>query len=200
MDSLKSLKIIMAGLAVALCFAGFLALTTTSHATLGSVEYKYNPYHSNGAGGSTDFGGTSGLVWTQPTNAGVSPANVNTFRYLVVPYPSLQYPSSAMMHLQLDTLDGAISGTRSNAFIYFVIPEGKVANASTIVIAKAAFTTNGVAWGEYENVYCMITEWAGFVQCRRYGVGSAADWPAVSNLRFSFNQTFEVIDPVDAHS
>jgi len=163
------------------------------NATLPLVEYKYNSYSS------ANFSGTSGLVWTQPTNAGVSPANVNTFRYIIVPYASIQYPSSAMMHLQLDTLDGVISGTRSNAFIYFVIPEGKVANASTIVEAKAAFTTNGVPYGEYENVYCMITEWLATIQCRRYGVGSGADWPAVSNLRLSFNQTFEVIDPVDAH-
>lgn len=193
---MKRLMIVVMVLAAIFVFAD---LKAPVKATLATPEYKYNPYHSNGAGGSSDFQGSAGMVWTQPTNTGVLPPNVNTFRYLIVPYPSVQYPSSAQMHLQIDALDGIISGTRSNAFIQFKIPEGKVANAGTIVNAKVALTTNGVPWGEYENIYCMISEWSNLIQCRRYGVGAAADFPAISNMRFSFNQTFEVIDPVDAH-
>lgn len=139
------------------------------------------------------------MVWTQPVNAGVSPPNINTFRYIIVPYPSTQYPSSAQMHIQYDSLDGQISGDRVNRFLMIAIPEGKVANAGTLINAKAAFTTNGVAYGEYENVYCMVAEWSRYIACRRYGVGSTADWPAISNLRLSFNTVIEVIDPVDAH-
>lgn len=166
----------------------FLLLTV-----LTAPEYKYNPYNA------ANFFGSGSMVWTQPVNAGVSPPNINTFRYIIVPYPSVQYPSSAQMHLQYDSLDGVISGTRSNAFLMITLPEGKVANAGTLINAKAALTANGVPWGEYENVYCMVAEWSRYLACRRYGVGTAADWPAISNLRLSFNATIEVIDPVDAH-
>lgn len=165
-------------------------------AVLATPEYKYNPYSAGNFFGS---GGPGGLVWTQPTNAGVLPPNINTFRYIIVPHPSTQYPSSAQMHIQYDSLDGQISGNRSNGFLMITIPEGKVANAGTIIEAKAAVTANGVAWGEYEDIYCMVGEWSPYIACRRYSVGATRDWPAITNLRLSFNTVIEVVDPIDAH-
>lgn len=194
----QKIKIAMlSALAIAFAVAGVARLAEKPvQATLGSIEYKYSPFHNNGFGASTDFGGTSGLVWTQPVNFGVLPANVLTFRYAITPMPSLQYPSSGQMHLQVAAYAGTISGTTTNAFITLRIPEGKVANATTVVPVK---WTTDTATGDWQEAYCYIVEWQPLISCRRRGVGAANDWPLTSTFRFDFNHMLEILDPVDAH-
>jgi hypothetical protein len=119
------------------------------------------------------------MVWTQGTNAGVDPANVNTFRYNI--------NADNKMHLMLDTIDGVISGTTTNAFLAVHIPGGRTSRNT--VTSPCLAHDSGTASGNWESCYVIETEDSPWLLIRR---SSEANWTAQSHLRLDLNIEIEL--------
>lgn len=155
------------------------------------MAYKTHPY--NVANFFTALlGGTPTMTWNQPVNAGVSPPNVNTFRYNIIETGAPDVPAGAIgagqMHLTLDFLGGVIGGNRANNFLAVNLPEGKIAGSTCQLPCMAK--DNG---GNWELVYCIVSEWSPTIYFRR---ANGLDWSAQSNLRLNANLIIEVFDPI----